>query len=332
VLFRALTFNQPGGHKARDANGADININSVDWTTLAQVVACRLAPGECTEMIAPGIGVGPHDKEAENWRNIRIGSWIGAQVGDEVTFTPAAVLLNSDRAPSDGEPDWWLNFIKNRLSLAAPLPADAAERGRLLERAVHHLFGTQPTAEERAAFAADREPNALDSLAKRLAKRTGTTTFTGSLTSGPTKFRVAPPDPDAAKKPRIVSNPGWYTLGDNVKLEVSRRFSGERIVNEASIRFFAADQTKPAPGKPHEIKLPDGYNTWAAAWLKDTTVLWVKQNGNMRSYDFTNPAQVKETTLKEPAHFEQVPRPILDALGAALAVPDAPKEPPAAPK
>jgi len=61
-------------------------------------------------------------------------------------------------------------------------------------------------------------------------------------------------------------------------------------------------------------------------------VLWVTQNGNMRSYDFTNPAQVKETTLKEPAHFEQVPRPILDALGAALAVPDAPKEPPAAPK
>jgi beta-lactamase regulating signal transducer with metallopeptidase domain len=329
VLFRALTFNQPGGHKA---NGGSINITSTYWTTIGSVVACRLAPGEFTEMIAPGIGVGPHDKEAENWRNIRIGSWIGAQVGDEVTFTPAAVLLNSDRAPSDGEPDWWLNFIKNRLSLAAPLPADAAERGRLLERAVHHLFGTQPTAEERAAFAADREPNALDSLAKRLAKRAGTTTYTGSLTSGPTKFRVAPPDPDAAKKPRIVSNPGWYTLGDNVKLEVSRRFSGERIVNEASIRFFAADQTKPAPGKPHEIKLPDGYNTWAAAWLKDTTVLWVKQNGNMRSYDFTNPAQVKETTLKEPAHFEQVPRPILDALGAALAVPDAPKEPPAAPK
>jgi beta-lactamase regulating signal transducer with metallopeptidase domain len=329
VLFRALTFNQPGGHKA---NGGSINITSTYWTTIGSVVACRLAPGEFTEMIAPGIGVGPHDKEAENWRNIRIGSWIGAQVGDEVTFTPAAVLLNSDRAPSDGEPDWWLNFIKNRLSLAAPLPADAAERGRLLERAVHHLFGTQPTAEERAAFAADREPNALDSLAKRLAKRAGTTTYTGSLTSGPTKFRVAPPDPDAAKKPRIVSNPGWYTLGDNVKLEVSRRFSGERIVNEASIRFFAADQTKPAPGKPHEIKLPDGYNTWAAAWLKDTTVLWVKQNGNMRSYDFTNPAQVKETTLKEPAHFEQVPRPILGALGAALAVPDAPKEPPAAPK
>jgi hypothetical protein len=326
VVFRALTFNQPGGHKA---NGGNINITSVEWTTLGSVVACRLAPGEFTEMIAPGIGVGPHDKEVENWRNIRVGSWIGAQVGDEVTFTPAAVLLNSDRAPSNDEPDWWLNFIKNRLSLGAPLPADAAERGRLLERAVHHLFGTQPTAEERAAFAADREPNALDSLAKRLAKRTGTTTFTGSLTSGPTKFRVAPPDPDAAKKPRIVSNPGWYTLGDNVKLEVSRRFSGERIVNEASIRFFAADQTKPAPGKPHEIKLPDGYNTWAAAWLKDTTVLWVKQHGTMRSYDFTNPAQVKETTLKEPAIVEQVPRPILDALGAVLA---APKEPPASAK
>ena len=58
-------------------------------------------------------------------------------------------------------------------------------------------------------------------------------------------------------------------------------------------------------------------------------MLWVKQHGTMRSYDFTNPAQVKETTLKEPAIVEQVPRPILDALGAVLA---APKEPPASAK
>ena len=35
-MFRALTFNQPGGHKA---NGGNINITSVEWTTLGSVVA-----------------------------------------------------------------------------------------------------------------------------------------------------------------------------------------------------------------------------------------------------------------------------------------------------
>ena len=70
----------------------------------------------------------------------------------------------------------------------------------------------------------------------------------------------------------------------------------------------------------------------AAAWLKDTTVLWVRQKGSVRSYDFTNPAQVKESTLEDPANLEKVPRPILDALRAALDVPGAPPQPPAAPK
>jgi hypothetical protein len=48
---------------------------------------------------------------------------------------------------------------------------------------------------------------------------------------------------------------------------------------------------------------------------------------------------VKETTLQEPAIFDKVPKPILDALRAALDVPgapiqtqEAPKEAPAAPK
>ena len=89
-------------------------------------------------------------------------------------------------------------------------------------------------------------------------------------TSGPTKFRVLPADPDAAKKPRTASNPGRYTLGENARLVVSRRPVGARIVNEASIQFFSGPG-QARPGEPHEIKLPDGYNTWAAAWVRGGT-------------------------------------------------------------
>jgi hypothetical protein len=202
VLFRALTWNQSGAHKARDAKGAEINITATEWTTIPRIVACRLAAGEFLEVTAAGIGVGTN-KEVENRREIRVGAWVEAKVGDEVTFTPAPVSAtgNFTDERAKGEPGWWLDFIKDRLSLDSPLPADAAERGRLLNRAVRDLFGTAPTPGETAAFVADRTPDAFDALAKRLAERTGTSSFTGKLQSGKTKFRVLPVDPDAAKKP-----------------------------------------------------------------------------------------------------------------------------------
>ena len=95
-------------------------------------------------------------------------------------------------------------------------------------------------------------------------------------------------------------------------------------MNEASIEFFSPDPTRPAPGGPHEVKLPDGYNTWAAAWVRGSTVLWVLQKGNLRSYDYTNPAQVKETTLDQPANLGPAPELILDALRAKVDLLDAP--------
>ncbi|MDB5355155.1 MAG: hypothetical protein JWN24_1608 [Phycisphaerales bacterium] len=203
-----------------------------------------------------------------------------------------------------------------------PLPASAEERTRLLNRAVRDLFGAAPTAEETAAFLADGGPNALDSLAKRLEHRPGLTTFSGKMTSGPTKFRVLAADPDAAKRPPTATDPGHYLLGANAMLVVTRHPVGDRIVNEALIHFNPPEETMPVA---HEIKLPDGYNTWAAAWMRGGTVIWVMQRGNVRSYDFTNQPQVKETTLEDPASFDKVPKPILDALRAEFDVPVAPK-------
>lgn len=333
VVFRTRTWHQSGGHKARDANGAEIQIESTEWTTIGRLTTFRLAPGEFIELNAAGIGVGAN-KNDEDWQNTRVGSWIDAKAGDDVTFTPDAVPLNDwneDIAVLGGEPRWWLDFITARLARHLPLPADQAERERLLNRAAMDLFGAPVSAEIRNAFVADREPTALDSLAKSLFHRPGLHAWAGPLTSAPTKFRVLPVDPDAAKKPRTASNPGGYTLNGYARLQVSRRLDGERIVNEASIHFSDADPTR-VPPKPHQLKLPDDYNTWAAAWLRGGTVLWVMQKGAIRSYDFSNPAQVKETTLEDPANFDRVPRPVLDAMRAVLEAPGAAKPAPATSK
>jgi len=318
VIFRALTWNQSGSHKARDAKDAEIRIVSTSWTTIPQVIPCRLAPGEYTEVIGAGIGVGAN-VDHEDWRGTRVGAWIEAKEGDEVTFTPAPVSADGrdGRAGVPGE-SWWLAFIAARLNRDAPLPADAAERKRLLDRAIRDLFGTAPTREEAATFVADRTPDAMGALATRLAQRAGTTPFTGALQSGETKFRVLAVDPEAAKKPRVASGPGRYTLGDNVRLVIVRKPDGDRRVNEANIVYFSSD----LPGKPHEVRLPrielpDGYHTWAIAWERGSTMLWVAEKGVLRSYDFTTATKVNVMRI-EPARLAHVPEPLREALRPAL--------------
>lgn len=337
-MFRTRNWHQVG-HKARDANGDEINVESTYWTTRGRLVPFRLAPGEFIEVNAPGIGVGANRRDEEwQYTKVRVGSWIDAKAGDKVVITTNPVPLSdwNEEAPANGEPKWWRQFIEARLYQDLPLRDDAEERTRLLDRVVRELFGNAPTAEETAAFVADREPTELKevlarretvigALAKRLANRAGLTPFSGSVQSRATIFRVLPPDPDAAKKPRSASNPGQYSVGGNATFVVTRRPIGERIVNEAHLAFSPADATKPAPREPHEIKLPDGYGTWAAAWMRGGTVLWVLQKGIVRSYDFTNPAQVKETQFVE-SEFNKVPKPILEALRAELDVLDAPKQ------
>ena len=177
------------------------------------------------------------------------------------------------------------------------------------------LFGTPPASEETAAFVTDLSLRAMEALAKRLTKRAGTSPFMGTtLQAGETKFRVLPVDPIAAKKPRTATGPGRYKLGDNARLVIVRKGR----VNEAHIRFFSPDPKADPPGKPHEIKLPDGYLTWAIAWERGpATMLWVTQKGLVRRIDFADPAKVTETRLDEP-YRDMMPKPIFDALMAAL--------------
>lgn len=336
VVFLTRTWLQSGGHTAHDAKGAKINVTNVVYSTQPPFVPFRLAPGEFIEVAAVSVGVGAY-KNFEDPHGTGVGVWVEAKEGDDVTLAPGPETLSDygrygmPLVDVDG-PRWWLHFITQRLRRELPLPADATERTHLLDRATRELFGAAPTAEETAAFLADRGGGAVEALANRLAQRPGLAPYRGSLQSGATKFRVLPRDPtkkpdDPAsnpggytKRPHAVTIPGGYRLGTYVQLDVTRRPDGKRIVNEASIGFTSPDRTKPAP-KPYEIKLPDGYGTWAAAWVRDGNILWVLQKGNLRSYDFANPAHVKEEVV-EP---DKVPAEIREALRAALKVDEAPK-------
>ena len=57
-----------------------------------RLVPFRLAPGEFVEVNAAGIGVGAN-KNDEDWQGTRVGSWVEAKEGDDVTFTPDSVPL-----------------------------------------------------------------------------------------------------------------------------------------------------------------------------------------------------------------------------------------------
>ena len=193
VLFRASSWHQIG-LKARDAQGAEIEVESVTRFTRAPLVTYHLDPDRFVELTSPEIGIG--GMRPFNQEDAGSVSWIKAKVGDEVTLTPGPVPLSdwNEDAALGGEPRWWLDFVTARLKLASPLPSDAAERTQLLEVTLRDLFQSRATPEEIVTFVADREPNALESLANRLAQRPGLKPFSGSLQSGPTRFRVIAPD------------------------------------------------------------------------------------------------------------------------------------------
>jgi hypothetical protein len=319
IVFRAWTWFQ-ASHKA------PFNIVSLEWLTLGRLVPFRLAPGEFAEVRTTGVGVGPKNG-ADDWQDARVGSWVEVKAGDEVTLTTDPIPLADANERTDGEPRWWLDHIKARLTRHLPFPDDAEARKLLLYRVAMELFGTPVSDEINAAFVADRGAAALDALAKRLYDRPGQHAWVGSLTSAPSKFRVLPADPDAAKRPRVAKNPGSYRLGDLVRLDVSRHADEFRIMNDASIEFYSADPNKPMPREPYKIELADGYSTWAAAWMKDATTIWIAQKGLVRSIDFAKLEMVRETQYEgDKIASAPIPADIREALRTVLAGPDSGQE------
>ena len=237
VVFRTRTWHQVE-HAARDADGAAVPMTSVTRTTLAPLVPFRLAPGEFVEVSGAGIGVGANTN-SEDWQNTSVASWVEAKAGDQVTFTSGPVPIcdwgeepPAGDGPQDGDGTrWWLDFITARLARLRPLPADAAERKRLLVLVADELFGAPPIVEETIPFVRDRRRAALDTLAKRLARHPGLMACSGSLTFRPdgiprltrrSRRRETPahreqPGPLHAGRERPAgchSPPGWRAVGE----------------------------------------------------------------------------------------------------------------------
>ena len=318
AVFVAESFNQPG-HKARDAKGAEININAVEWTTLSRPWLFRLAPGEFCEVWAPGIGVGAHKRnEEENWADIRVGSWVEANAGDDVTLAPgalAATKLNG-RAASGGPQDameLWQDIIADRVERELPLPAGAADRERILRTVTRDLFNAAPTPEEIAAFVTDKSPDAVDALEKRLLHRPGIAPFAGTLAPGEIKFRVTPADPVADKRPRVAIGPGRYTLDDQTRLIIVANFVDGRRTSDVEIRFWIKSNP---PYPPHAIKVPDGWGTYAFVCRPRAGMLWLLSKGEVRRIDYSNPLKVTDTPANDlPAEFRDEVKRQLDIHG-----------------
>lgn len=324
IFFRVVSWNQSGSHRATNAAGEKIGTVSTDWTTIGQVQAVRLAPGEFTEVIGAGIGVGANN-DSEVWRNSRVGTWIHAAEGDDVIFTPSAVTISgSDGRQRDVKDEvWWLTFITQHLESDAPLPDDDKERGRILDRAVRDLFGTPPTTDEIKKLIADKSPGALTSLAQRLAERAGTQSVYGSLQSGPTSFRVLPVDPDAQHKPYLAIGPGRYKFDNGTTLVIV----GRGNVMDAKLEFSGEDAPEPFP-----IQLP-ARGKWTIAWKPHMQAFWIAEKGVVRMVDISKPKEISELRLDGKFRID-APNPnaakfFLDALRPTFA-PDPPARPAAA--
>ena len=338
VVFRGWSWLQ-GDHKAVDAKGRAIPVEAISWLTLSRLHVYRLAPGEFIEIHSTGVGVGSN-KNVEDWQNTRVGSWIDAQPGDEITLLTEPIpfgdrdLDGGAAAPvvSDDRNGWWLKFIQESLARRGPAPTEAQERERLVYKVSMELFGNPTDADITASFVADQGAAPFEALAQRLANSTLATPFAGWLRSAPTKFRVLPVDPEAEKRPRVANQPGTYTLPGDALLSVSRRPFDERIVNEASVTFYPKNPPPDITYESFPIDLPDGYGSWAIAWKRDRAFLWLWEGSRIRGFDLADPKQMKEVETDP----KEVPSDIAEALQNAISAADAgaktknAKSPPAA--
>jgi hypothetical protein len=328
VMLQVPTFHQ-GWVTGTDAKGSEVQVSGISWTTRALLNTVRLEPGEYVEINTPGVGIGPRVGMGP-WAGPRVGSNVLAKAGDELTLTHGLVPLDgsevgvSEDDPHVSGPGWWLAHIKARLNRELPLPADATERTRLLDRAVRELFATAPTAEETEAFIADRTPDALDALAKRLAMRVDVVSFSGKLPTAPTKFRVLDADANADKQPRVVLGPGEYPLSEGtatsgaVTLKIIGRPVGDRRTNEAQILFEATEATGKLPPDSYKLEIPDGWGTWTIVCRSGEGFFYLLTKGAVRKIDYTNPREVADTPANDlPAEFRDEVKRQLDIAGVS---------------
>lgn len=306
IFLRVLTWNQSAAHHARSASGEEIPLRATHWTTIGQIVPCRLGPGEYTEVAGAGIGVGAN-RDPEDWRNTRVGVWIDTQAGHEVTFIPDRVFATGrdGRLTDVADSMWWPRYIETRLTRESPIPGNRDERTHIIKRVVRDLFGNDATQNEIDTFLSDATADALHNLAKRLSQRPGTVAFSGDLNSGTTQFQVLPVDPEAALQPRLAVGPGRYQVRDDAQLVVVGR--GETHTVQLVI----------SPPEGASVTFPidvnEGRDSWSIAWKRDRNEFWVGEPGRLRHVVFSNPAAITMTEVNGAA-INEIPKRFREAL------------------
>ncbi len=328
VVLRVPTWYQ-GRVTAVDKDQKTIEIPGISWTTLSSLVTHRLAPGDYVVIRAPGIGFGK-DAGHGPWAGPRVGWNVMAKPGDRVPLTLKPVPFDGsevgrreDRPFEDG-PNWWPGFIKARFARELPLPATAAERARMLERALRELFDSAPSDEERDGFGKVSDEKSLAAFAEKLAQRPGIVSFAGSLAPARAWFSIAEADPNADKQPRVVLGPGEYPLpsvsarrGD-AKLKIVGRSVGDRRTNDAQLLFEATEFTGARPPDPHKLEVPDGWGTWAIVCRPSDGFFYILHKGSARKIDYSKPREVTDTPANDlPAEFRDEVKRQLEIAGVS---------------
>jgi Protein of unknown function (DUF1549) len=251
-----------------------------------------------------------------------VGSWIDVADGVDVALFPKNIGTLVDEGPV-GKPGNGLELkreiIRERLEREMPLPPTAADRELIVRRVTKDLFGDDPTPDEISALVTDKSDDPLAALARRLVRREGLAGSVGELMPGTIFFRTTPADPQAANRPKVAVGPGSYTLDEHTRLIIVGRPVDGRRTSDVEIRFWAPEPNAQPPGKPYKIEVPDGFGTWAIACRPRTGILWVLSKGAVRRIDYSNPSEVKETTVN-PAGGEGMPEEFRDAVKRILKI------------
>ncbi|WP_254513015.1 M56 family metallopeptidase [Anatilimnocola floriformis] len=325
VIINIETWRQFDGHDAIDAADKKIKINGTVYSGVTLTALYRLGPGEYCEVPGHGLAVGAGEY-VDEFSAGAVGAIIEAKAGDDVRLSHTVSTNEGGwTKPSDPKDpaERWKKSIAERVGREAPLPASAADREQLIRRATLDAIGEVPADEEIKEFVADKDADALTKLTTRLQNKPRPVPFDGVLKTGETKFQVTPADPDAAKRPRTANAPGRYVLSERAHLLVSQTTTNSQRTNKALIAFLSADPKVASPHEPYEIALPDGLQSWGAAWERDGNELWVVQKGLTRKFNFADPAKVKEERFEDGSLSAASPA-MQEALKKVFAPADAP--------
>lgn len=136
-------------------------------------------------------------------------------------------------------------------------------------------------------------------------------------TTGPVKFRVTAPDPNAPPKTGTALGTGRYSLAPGIKLQVTQTTTTS--ANGGTVRTNSATIEWEQTGRSHSFGLADGDAIDPIFWKRGSTVLWSVSGSRVRRVDFKDADHLVEEFC-DSSHrgdFGGAPQEMLDELKKA---------------